>query len=68
MTPISGLGLLKAVRNDPERADTPFILITAEASPENVLSAKAAKVSGYIVKPFDAQQLKAKLSVVLGRF
>lgn len=68
MTPISGLGLLRAVRGDPQQADTPFILITAEANPENVLAAKAEKVSGYILKPFDAAQLKAKLIGVLGRF
>jgi two-component system chemotaxis response regulator CheY len=68
MAPISGLSLLKSLRADPEHSDVPFILVTAEAGPENVLAAKAAKVSGYIVKPFDAAQLKAKLTAVLGPF
>ncbi|MEL3892808.1 response regulator [Ferrovibrio sp. MS7] len=68
MAPISGLNLLRSVRADPTNAATPFILVTAEVAPENVLAAKAAGVSGYIAKPFDAAQLKAKLQAVLGAF
>ncbi|WP_428246446.1 response regulator [Ferrovibrio sp.] len=68
MTPISGLNLLRNVRAEAINATTPFILITAEVAPENVLAAKAAGVSGYIAKPFDAAQLKAKLQAVLGAF
>ena len=33
---------------------TPFIMITAESKTENVIAAKKAGVSNYIVKPFNA--------------
>jgi two-component system chemotaxis response regulator CheY len=43
-------------------------MITAESKTENVISAKAAGVSNYIVKPFNAATLKMKLSAVIGQF
>jgi len=41
---------------------------TAEAKSENVIAAKEAGVSNYIVKPFNADTLKAKMVSVLGDF
>jgi two-component system chemotaxis response regulator CheY len=43
-------------------------MITAESKTENVIAAKEAGVSNYIVKPFNAATLKTKLSAVLGNF
>jgi DNA-binding response OmpR family regulator len=43
---------------------TPFIMVTGESRSENVIAAKKAGVSGYIVKPFNAQMLKAKIEAV----
>jgi two-component system chemotaxis response regulator CheY len=65
MTPVSGFDLLRKVRADPEMAKTPFILVTGESRPENVLAAKEAGVNNYIVKPFNAQTLKLKVASVL---
>lgn len=65
MTPTSGFDLLRKVRADPEMAKTPFILVTGESRPENVLAAKEAGVNNYIVKPFNAQTLKLKVASVL---
>ena len=39
-----------------------------ESKPENVVAAKEAGVSNYIVKPFNAETLKTKLVSVLGPF
>ncbi|HVY00971.1 MAG TPA: response regulator [Pseudorhodoplanes sp.] len=64
MEPMTGYDLLKEVRNDPELADTPFIMVTAESRTENVIAAKQAGVSNYIVKPFNAQTLKSKIEAV----
>ena len=66
MEPMTGLQLLKEVRSDERIKGTPFIMITAESKSENVLSAKAAGVSNYIVKPFNAETLKSKISAVMG--
>ena len=68
MQPMNGLDFLKHVRNDPEIKTTPFIMVTAESKPENVMIAKQAGVSNYIVKPFNAETLKGKMSSVIGAF
>jgi len=68
MEPMSGLDLLKAIRSDVKLKDTPFIMVTAESKAENVVAAKAAGVSNYIVKPFNAETLKTKITAVLGVF
>ena len=68
MEPMTGLQLLREVRADANLKDTPFIMITAESKTENVVAAKEAGVSNYIVKPFNAETLKTKLVSVLGDF
>ena len=68
MEPMTGLQLLREVRADSELKETPFIMITAESKTENVIAAKEAGVSNYIVKPFNAETLKSKLASVLGDF
>jgi len=68
MEPMTGLDLLKEVRSDVKLKDTPFIMVTAESKVENVVTAKAAGVNNYIVKPFNADTFKAKLASVLGPF
>ncbi len=65
MAPMTGLDLLKEVRADQRLARTPFIMITAESKTENVIAAKAAGVSNYIVKPFNAETLREKIEKVL---
>jgi two-component system chemotaxis response regulator CheY len=68
MEPMSGLQLLQEVRADQNLKALPFIMITAESKTENVLAAKEAGVSNYIVKPFNAATLKTKLTSVIGNF
>jgi two-component system, chemotaxis family, chemotaxis protein CheY len=64
MEPMSGLDLLKAVRSDAKLRNTPFIMVTAESKVDNVIAAKRAGVNNYIVKPFNAETLKAKIASV----
>lgn len=66
MQPMTGLQLLQEVRADARLKSTPFIMITAESKTENVVAAKQAGVSNYIVKPFNAETLKEKIEKVLG--
>jgi two-component system chemotaxis response regulator CheY len=65
MAPMTGLQLLQEVRADNRLKHTPFIMVTAESKTENVVAAKAAGVSNYIVKPFNAETLKDKIEKVL---
>ena len=64
MEPMSGFELLQKVREETALAETPFIIVTAESKTENVVAAKKAGVSNYIVKPFNAQTLKTKIESV----
>lgn len=68
MEPMTGLQLLSEVRADDKLKSLPFVMITAESKTENVVAAKEAGVSNYIVKPFNAETLKTKLVSVLGDF
>ena len=64
MEPMTGFDLLKEMRADARLATVPFIMITAESKTENVIAAKQAGVSNYIVKPFNAQTLKHKIVTI----
>lgn len=66
MQPMTGLELLQEVRADSRLRATPFIMVTAESKAENVVAAKQAGVSNYIVKPFNAETLRDKIEKVLG--
>ena len=66
MQPMTGLQLLQEVRADARLKATPFIMITAESKAENVIAARQAGVSNYIVKPFNAETLRDKIEKVLG--
>lgn len=65
MEPMTGLELLKEMRADDKLKTTPFILVTAEGKTENVIAAKKAGVDSYIVKPFTAQTLQAKITALI---
>ena len=68
MEPMTGIQLLREVRQDAELKSIPFIMVTAESKTENVVEAKKAGVSNYIVKPFNSETLKGKIAGVLGQF
>jgi len=66
MEPMSGFEFLQKIRLDDDNKGLPFIMITAESKTENVIAAKKAGVSNYIVKPFNAGTLKQKIEAVFG--
>lgn len=61
MPGMTGLDFLQMVRSISEYRSTPFIMLTAEASRESVESAISSGVSDYLVKPFTADTLLAKV-------
>jgi two-component system chemotaxis response regulator CheY len=67
MDGMSGFDLLKLVRAEPASRETPFVLVTAESKPENILAAKAAGATGYLVKPFKLDVLEKTLDSVMAR-
>ena len=64
MEPITGFQLLQKVREGSACPNVPFIMVTAESKTDNVVAARRAGVSHYIVKPFNAATLKAKIDAV----
>ncbi len=64
MEPMTGYELLKQLRAHPVMGATPFIMVTAESKTENVVAAKQAGASNYIVKPFNAEVLRSKIETV----
>lgn len=70
MEPMSGFEFLKLIRSstNPAIKPLPFIMVTAESKTENIIAAKQAGVSNYIVKPFNGATLKQKLEAVFGPF
>lgn len=67
MPGMSGMDLLKGVRADPDLADLPVLMVTAEAKREQIIAAAQAGVNGYIVKPFTAVTLKEKIEKIFER-
>ena len=67
MPNMMGIDLLKAVRASDKWKHIPFVLVTAEGQKENVIEAAKAGVSNYVVKPFTADTLQAKLEAVFAK-
>lgn len=65
MDKMSGYQLLKRVRSLPRTANIPFILVTAESKPENIIAAKKAGADGYLLKPFKMEGLEKVIEDVL---
>jgi len=65
MPNMTGIELLKTVRADEEIGKIPFLMVTAEALQDNVITAVKAGVSNYIVKPFTAEVLNEKITKIL---
>ncbi len=61
MPGISGLELLKIIKQDEKLKNIPVIMVTAETSKEKVVEAIQLGVYDYIVKPFTPELLKKKL-------
>jgi two-component system chemotaxis response regulator CheY len=65
MEPIGGLELLKEIRSNDELKHLPFIMVSSNDSTKDVITAKEAGASSYIIKPFTAQNLKFKIQNIL---
>lgn len=66
MPKMDGLGLLRAVRANPETQKTAFIMLTGRADKELVQRAAQFGANNYLVKPFTPQSLREKIEQVFG--
>ncbi|MCA1856793.1 response regulator [Massilia oculi] len=66
MPVMSGIDLLKWMRTDHRYANTPFMMLTAEANPQSVRTALQAGVNAYMIKPFTVHSFACKFMGMLG--
>jgi hypothetical protein len=64
---MSGLELLKKIRDNAQHANLPILMMTAETERHQVQIAIDAGVSGYMVKPFNVGALEAKIRKVIAQ-
>ena len=67
MPNMNGLEMLANMKQDEKLKDIPVLMITAEASKDDVLRAAQIGADGYIVKPFSKATLEEKISKILKR-
>ena len=61
MPNLDGIGLISAVRKLPGYAFVPILMLTTESQAEKKDAGRKALATGWIVKPFNAEQLIAVL-------
>jgi two-component system chemotaxis response regulator CheY len=67
MPEMDGISFVRRVRQDPRHARTPILMLTTESGAEMKAAGKGAGASGWIVKPFDAEQLRNVVGMVIRR-
>lgn len=65
MPNMNGFDLLRAIKADPDLKHIPVLMVTAEASVENITRAAQCGAAGYIVKPFTKATLEEKIQKIL---
>ena len=61
MPALDGFGLLKALREDPSTREVPVVLLSARAGEEARVDGMRAGADDYLVKPFSARELLARV-------
>jgi two-component system chemotaxis response regulator CheY len=65
MPKMDGLQLLAAVKSSPERRHVPVVMIAAQGGELRAAEALQMGASGYVRRPFSADQIKEKLAGLL---
>ena len=65
MPKLDGFGLLRALRAEPDMSTIPIILLSARAGPDATVEGLDAGADDYLLKPFSARELLARVSGAL---
>ncbi len=65
MPNLDGFGLLRAIRSDADLREIPVIMLSARAGEESRVEGLEAGADDYLVKPFSARELIARVSSLL---
>jgi len=66
MPRMDGIELIRHLRQLPDYKFTPLLMLTTESGTDKKMEGKAAGATGWLVKPFDPEQLLATVRKVLG--
>jgi two-component system chemotaxis response regulator CheY len=66
MPNMTGIEALKAIKANPATKAIPVMMVTSEAEKAKIIEAISSGASDYLVKPFQADDLKAKITKILG--
>ncbi|MGO9837057.1 MAG: response regulator transcription factor [Polyangiaceae bacterium] len=64
---MTGIELCRLIRKDPSLSTLPVLFLTAHAAPQDVVEAFASGADDYVVKPFRAPELGARIFGLLRR-
>ncbi|VXC63896.1 response regulator [Sphingomonas sp. 8AM] len=67
MPNMDGLSMIRALRQQPAQAGVPIIFLSTESDADMKAQAKAAGATGWLVKPFQPEQLIRVAQKVLGK-
>lgn len=65
MPRMDGIQLVRELRSLPTYRYTPMLVLTTESGPDKKMQGKQAGATGWIVKPFNPEQLLATIARVL---
>jgi len=66
MPNLDGIGMIRKVRQMPQHAGIPIVMLTTESDEAKKMEGKAAGATGWIVKPFDQTKLVAVVNKLIG--
>jgi two-component system, chemotaxis family, chemotaxis protein CheY len=66
MPELNGMDLVRALKMDDRYKTKPIIVLTTESSDAIKVTGKEIGVTGWMVKPFNAEKLVKSLKIVLG--
>jgi len=66
MPNLDGIGMIRKVREMPQHAGIPIVMLTTESDETKKMEGKAAGATGWIVKPFDQAKLVAVVTKLIG--
>jgi len=66
MPKMDGVGLIRALRADPQHRAVPILMLTTEGDPEKKAEGRSAGATGWLVKPFNPDKLVELVHRVCG--
>ena len=64
MSKMSGMELLKQIREDPNLKHIPVLMVSEDGLQENIVAATKAGLNAYIIRPFEVKTFAEKLEKI----